>query len=174
MIVLFRSSAGATCNIINYLKWCLNTNENDKVIFYYFNKYYSNGMYDTAYSSENNLIYKLIKLPASIENIDLTKADYYTDGIHELNLHIKYPDIFKSNYGYEIGAMNKELFLESQIEYLTKARYLFNSTIKKHLEYSDYLMNKIKDENSFFFKAKLSNKKILAIMIRDPVHYYLH
>lgn len=175
MSIFFYNTAGVACNIINYLKWCLQEKNKSKVIFYYNDKFYEEGIPSDHFQNidfNHNIFYKLFNVPEDYTIDDFKNFKHITRTIEELHLNEIYPDYFESAYGVEIGAMNKDLFLDSNKEKLKKVAILFNDIIKERLIMSEVLKERIQTDHSKFFEVKRSGKKILAVMIRCALHYY--
>lgn len=166
MKIVIYINAGCFSQTLVYLSWCVFKNPEDKIYYYYYDKYSTDQAVISRLNKDENLIYNFIEKNGLIDD-EFEHADLKTSGWPRL--YEKLPHLFTTDVERCGGlSQNVNIFKDPKFPEIRK---LYNTAVKENLILKKSFLDKIWASNQDFHLAKKQNKRIFCIMLRTPIHY---
>jgi hypothetical protein len=172
MILVLGNFAGVFSNINKLLNWSIILKDEDKILFYYANKFGCNQ--DPIAPPFRNYIedisriffYKYFQYPEDCNESSFLQANRFEMG---------YPTIaqeelpqFLHDYKDSFIYTNPKVYFDSNFP---EIRTFYASHLAKRLHFTPYMRTFFEKELSFIQSLQSEGKKVLAIMLRTTIHY---
>jgi hypothetical protein len=172
MILVLGNFAGAFANINKLLNWSIICKDEDKILFYYANKF--------AYN-EHPLVCPFRNYTDDFPRAFFHKYFEYPEGCNEqsffgdIRFEMGYPTILKEqlpeflqDYKDSFVYTNPKVFFDPKLPLIRK---FYAEHVAKRLKFTPYMRTFFEDELNMIKMLQAEGKKILAVMIRTTKHF---